>query len=286
MHVEECSQALLARWLPAIDEHRAGMCIDIGVGTFAFYCELFSRLGFKTAAVEPLPIDHVRKFSRVYGIRLLETCISEIDGTQTIYIGTYDGKELFDVSSLKQDWWGSSGRSKQVQSMTVATLLQTLSPERLTCVKIDVEGLEPVIIRQFAAIKNEWLPEIIVFEYGGGSTKEEGKEGWSAEGVAGTLECLEVLKQRGYDFSVMLDSAAGTAPRTFHLRTALLNPDDIFFPKGVYGNLLCARRAVLSETQLAEICNPYLDNAAAVPPLQLTENVLTKTFRKVAMRLL
>ena len=48
MKVEDCCQALLAQILPTVDPQRQGICIDVGVGTFAFYCELFAQLGFET----------------------------------------------------------------------------------------------------------------------------------------------------------------------------------------------------------------------------------------------
>lgn len=57
MNVEECCQALLAYTLSIVAQQRSHTCIDVGVGTFAFYCKLFAQLGFPTLAVEPLPID-------------------------------------------------------------------------------------------------------------------------------------------------------------------------------------------------------------------------------------
>ena len=64
MHVEECSQALLKQILPEVDSNRSGLAIDIGVGTFAFYCQLFDQLRFPTIAVEPLPNKQLRQLCR------------------------------------------------------------------------------------------------------------------------------------------------------------------------------------------------------------------------------
>ncbi len=60
MRVESCCQKLLEQLLPDLDPQRQGICIDVGVGTFAFYCELFARLGFSTVAIEPSPTDKLR----------------------------------------------------------------------------------------------------------------------------------------------------------------------------------------------------------------------------------
>ena len=38
MRVEACCQSLLAEILPEIDPKKEGYCIDVGAGTFAFYC--------------------------------------------------------------------------------------------------------------------------------------------------------------------------------------------------------------------------------------------------------
>ena len=56
MRVEACCQAVLTDLLPKIDPQRLGKCLDVGVGTFAFYCQKFAELGFEAIAVEPLPI--------------------------------------------------------------------------------------------------------------------------------------------------------------------------------------------------------------------------------------
>jgi uncharacterized UPF0146 family protein len=51
VRVEACCQALLEQILPAIDREKTGICLDVGVGTFAFYCKRFARLGFETVAI-------------------------------------------------------------------------------------------------------------------------------------------------------------------------------------------------------------------------------------------
>ena len=86
MRVEACCQRILSYVLPLVDEKREGICIDVGVGTFAFYCEMFSMLGFKPIAVEPLPVEGVRVLCQYDGITLIEACLSDVTGTQTIHL--------------------------------------------------------------------------------------------------------------------------------------------------------------------------------------------------------
>ena len=51
MRVEACCQAVLTDLLPKIDPQRLGKCLDVGVGTFAFYCQQFAELGFEAIEV-------------------------------------------------------------------------------------------------------------------------------------------------------------------------------------------------------------------------------------------
>ena len=194
MQVEDCCQALLSKILPTIDEQREGICLDIGVGTFAFYCEIFAKLGFKTVAVEPLPIDVLRQRCSHYGITLLEACVSEVSGRQTLHIGTFQGSENLNLSSLESDWWGSSAKTIQVQSLTLSQVLSSVDTKKVTCIKIDVEGAESRIIRQFISLSKSLLPNVVMFEYGGGGRKAAGQKGWSEKFASGTYECLQILK--------------------------------------------------------------------------------------------
>src|SRR5437870_7346733 len=138
MQVEECCQSLLAEILPAGDPNRTGVAIDIGVGTFAFYCELFNQIGFRSVAVEPVPNDNLREICRHGDIALVESCVSEIDGTADLFMGTFDGIENLNLNSMRPDWWGVTKRKRVVKSMRLATLLETINARRVTCLKLDV----------------------------------------------------------------------------------------------------------------------------------------------------
>jgi len=274
MHVEGCCQALLIRILHVADKKRTGVCIDVGVGTFAFFCELFARLGFQAVAVEPLPVNTLRRLCHRYGITLVESCLSDIDGVQTLHIGTFHGAENLNLCSLVPHWWGVSTKTQQVQSTTMSTLLSTINAETVTCLKLDVEGMESTIIRQFLAVPESLLPSVVMFEYGGGDNREGGRAGWSQEFLAGTIECLDVLKKCGYGFSIGIDSAPDTVERIFDLQSCNLTPDQFFHPHAIYGNIISLRGFVYPETEVKRICTAYRDNDSPAPALKLPYNHL------------
>ncbi|HBB33571.1 MAG TPA: methyltransferase [Cyanobacteria bacterium UBA8803] len=257
MRVEPCCQSLLARILPAVDEKKEGTCIDVGVGTFAFYCELFARLGFKTVAVEPLPVKKLRQICQRDNITLIEGCLSDINGNQNLHLGTFAGFGNRNFSSLSPDWFGSLQEVRQVQSMRLLNLLSMVQARTVTCLKLDIEGWESAVIRQFPELPSTLMPKIVMFEYGGGVSRQKGKGGWSAQFMKGTIECLAVLKACGYGFSIGIDLAAGTKERIFDLQSSTLEPDAIFYPNAIYGNIISFHGCHYPEDEIAKIATLY-----------------------------
>lgn len=257
MRVEACCQALLRALLPQIDPQHQGLCLDVGVGTFAFYCDLFAQLGFPTVAVEPLPTDKLKALCQRQPIQLLELCLSDQVGTQTLHLGEFAKVANSNFSSLSQDWFGASGNSQPVDTLDLATLLDRVSARQITAFKLDIEGWEPVVIRQFDALPDALLPELVMFEYGGGGRYDQGTQGWSEPFLAGTLDCLTILQRLGYDFTIMVDYAPGSRPKLFQLQGIDLERDRPFYPHSVYGNFICLRRHQFSDDEIQSICAPY-----------------------------
>jgi FkbM family methyltransferase len=269
MRVEACCQRILSYTLPLVDEERKGICIDVGVGTFAFYCEMFSMLGFKTIAVEPLPVDGVRVLCQYDGITLIEACLSDVNGTKTIHLGNVAAGLDSNYASLEPDWFGVSTETREVQSLTLSKLLLNLNAQKVTCLKLDIEGAESTVIAKFGELPKAWLPSVVMFEYGGWSTRATGENGWSPKFFSSTMECLNALKECGYGFSVMVDNALDTEARIFDLQSSNLDPDSIFYPNGGYGNILAFRNFNLSEEDLAKVCAPYYERSEATQPSQV-----------------
>lgn len=257
MRVEACCHALLEHLLPDLDPDRQGLCVDVGVGTFAFYCELFARLGFATVAIEPSPTNKLRALCQQYPIQLIEQCLSDRRGTQTLHMGQFANLANSNFSSLAVDWFGASSSTRLVPTLDLATLLSQVSTPYLTAFKLDIEGWESVVIKQFAELPSQHLPRVIMFEYGGGSSRTQGSKGWSPKFFGGTMTCLKILQQKGYAFSIMVDYVSGTQARVFDLQSLDLARESPFYSNGVYGNILCFYQTHFPPERIQRICAPY-----------------------------
>ena len=276
MRVEACCQRILSYVLPLIDEKREGICIDVGVGTFAFYCEMFSMLGFKTVAVEPLPVEGVRVLCQYDSITLIEACLSDVNGTKTIHLGNAAAGCDSNYASLESDWFGVSTETRKVQSLTLSKLLLNLNARKVTCLKLDIEGAESTVITKLEGLPKAWLPNIVMFEYGGGAgTKKTSQDGWSPKYLNATMECLRALKECGYNFSIMIDNALDTEARIFDLQSSNLEPDSIFYPNGGYGNIIAFRDFNIAQDEVAKVCAPYYEKSNPTDNSEANENLIT-----------
>ena len=275
MRVEACCQRILSYALPLVDEKREGICIDVGVGTFAFYCEMFSMLGFKTIAVEPLPVEGVRVLCQYDGITLIEACLSDVTGTRTIHLGNVAAGLDSNYASLESDWFGVSTETREIQSLTLSKLLLNLNAPKVTCLKLDIEGTESTVITKFCELPKAWLPSIVMFEYGGGDSRDKGQYGWSPKYLNATMECIRALKECGYNFSIMIDNMIGTEARIFELQSCNLEPDAIFYPNCGYGNIIAFRDFSIAQDEIAKICAPYYEKSPSIDDSVVNKNVIT-----------
>ncbi len=261
MQVEECCSALLELILPSIDKDRSGWAIDVGVGTFCFYCEQFAKLGFRTAAVEPLPVEELKNICSKLNIRLIETCLSDKNGTATLYKGTFQEEENLNLNSLRSDWWGVGKDPVEVKTSTLQSVLQHLDIKRISCLKLDVEGMEFSVIKQIAQLQAEQIPHLLMFEYGGGGTRRSGTGGWSADIFDETLESLNILANLGFDKTVLIDS--GTNIPYIHFMQTEKALEHYFLPEFIYGNIITSRVGIVSDEDIISCCLPYSQNKPA-----------------------
>jgi FkbM family methyltransferase len=275
MQVEECCSALLELILPAIDKDRSGWAIDVGVGTFCFYCERFARLGFRTAAVEPLPVEELKTRCTKLNIQLVETCLSDKNGTATLYKGTFREEENLNLNSLRNDWWGVGKEQVEVKTSTLQNVLQNLGIKRISCLKLDVEGMEFSVVRQIAELQDEQIPKLIMFEYGGGGTKQSGTGGWSADIFGETLQSLNILSNLGFEKTVLIDSGANFPH--IHLMQTEKDPERYFLPEFIYGNIVTSRVGMIADQDIISCCLPYIQAKSAT-----TQNENTTIRRKLS----
>lgn len=279
MLVELCCQALLRQILPAVDPKRTGLAIDIGVGTDDFYFQLFDQLRFKSIAVEPLPTDQVRQLCIDCNIKLVESCISDINGSVYLYIGKDDNNgENLNRSSMRSDWFGSSENARQVSSMSLPNLLASVDAHKVTCLKIDVEGMELAIIQKLQDLQKNLLPRVLMFEYGGGGKRESEQGGWSKEILEGTMKSLEIVRNLGYEKIILVDLAPDTEARLVNLQSLALEATAVFPPHSIYGNIIALRDVHYSESEIAAICKPYQGNRGQ-------ESLLRRVLRKMSMEI-
>ena len=271
MNVETCSQDLLEQIILEIDKKKTGMCIDVGVGTFAFYCEVFARCGFETVAVEPLPNDKLLKICQTHDINLIESCLSDTNDIQNLYMGKFAGFLNRNFSSLDPNWFGSSKNAKPVPSITLANLLDQLAVPEITCLKLDIEGWESVVIKQLTELPESSLPKVIMFEYGGGGNRQSNQAGWSSQFLNATKDCLSILKNCGYGFSIIIDFAPNAKELIFDLQASDLNLDRIFQSNAIYGNIISCRNFHPKEVDMSKICASYYDGfiSRLIKPLVL-----------------
>jgi FkbM family methyltransferase len=262
MRVEACCQFLLKELLPNIDPNREGVCLDVGVGSFAFYCNLFSKLGFSSVAVEPSPNWKLRRICQRRSIQLLEYCLSDRNGTQTLYLGRFASLANGNFNSLESEWFASSKKTKIVSTINLLELLRITATSKITCLKLDIEGWEIVVMEQLKALSSSQLPQVIMFEYGGGCRRYQGKKGWSPKFLTGTMKCLETLQKCGYGFSILIDYAPDATTKTFNLQSQDLDPDQIFLNNAVYGNIITFYCDDYSESAIAPKTHRIEDSIA------------------------
>ena len=207
MDVEKTLLSQIPTLLKLYDKDRKGTVLDIGVGTHNFYFELFAKCKYNVIAVEPLPTDEVKRLTKKNNVNLVEACLLDRNGITEIYSGVFNSQECLDVSSVNSDWWGIdiNSKTKNVKAITLNSLIESFSIEGITYFKVDTEGAEYTIIRQFEDLEEYLHPKVIEFEYGGGGTKVSRKGGWSKKYLSDTNNCIKLLYQIGYKYILLFE---------------------------------------------------------------------------------
>ncbi len=226
---EQLTDALLETLLPKVDPERAGTFVEIGCGTGNFSFVMARRLGYKAIATDPVPTAQCAAAAEIAGVSIFAYAIWERNGFAVMHLHDTDPN----FASMLPDW-NVGNRAKHVQTKTLHTwLVRRPKLESVVCLKLDVEGAENIILRQLKDLPASLLPKIVVFEYGGGGNRSEGKGGWTEEHFANTQECRAILHDLGYIILDRLDSNLGP----------LMSPcyNELFPPESHYGNLIFAK---------------------------------------------
>lgn len=223
----------------------AGSCrdsafVEVGLGSADWSFQWARRLGFPCLAVEPMPIPALLAACQEHGVTLVETALGRNSGTARIYHGELSGHAIPDTSSLRPDWWAVGSRFSEVPVMTLAALVEASRLERIVCLKVDVEGAEWEVLSGLAEVPARSLPEVVAFEYGGGGRRSDGRGGWRPETWVHTVECLELLRVKGYQWGMLCERVL-PVPRLFGTQEAAIRAGEIFPARAEVGNVILSR---------------------------------------------
>lgn len=242
MDVERYILSIIPNMLKFYDPNKNGAAIDVGVGNFNFYCEVFAKQGYRTLAVEPLPSEQLNTLLSKQNIELVESCLLDKNGNIEIFSGIFNGNDNVNISSVNKDWWGVNDKSQKkiVPCVTLPDFIDKYKLNNISYFKIDTEGAEYSIIKQFSSVKNVLHPKIIEFEYGGGGQKKNQSGGWNDKYYTSTIDCIKSLYKIGYKYLVILERENNT-PLFFKLNNNI-DLNSIFKPNYVYGNILMFKK--------------------------------------------
>lgn len=239
MDIEILTDLLTKKILLQTDVECNGGFVEIGLGNINFSFIWAQKLGFACYAVEPLPSAHLKEQARKHKVELTEAAIAEASGQVPIHIGSLDGMNVSDISSLHPDWWGGGSETKMVPSMSFKDYITQKEIQKISCLKVDTEGSELSVIASLPSIQNQQLPQLIVFEYGGGGTRLRQEGGWKPKFFQNTLACLRTLKSLKYTSVVVVEQNSDQV-RAFEL-AAVDDLERIFPIDAEVGNVICTR---------------------------------------------
>lgn len=222
----------------ALDPDRSGWAIDAGVGHFDFYCEWMQQLGYPTLAIEPVLSLQAADVCRQYGIPLIEAALSDRDGIATLYSAPER-----DLRSL-ETMWGGMVPTQAVRCLTLQTLIDMHLMERITALKLDIEGGEPAVIATLPDLDTNHLPLVIGFEWGGEWPAKTERGAWSLDQRQRVDASLELLQSLGYQRGLLIGAGNGLFLRPFE--TGVIPHH--FEPDDNWGNAVLTRGEVGIDT--------------------------------------
>jgi FkbM family methyltransferase len=246
MNTELVTDLMIQDLLKHLDTNRQGAFIEVGLGNVNYGFLWATKLGFKCYGVEPLPSVFLQNMAKMQHVDLTEAAISKVTGEMPIYIGNMHDRVLSDISSLHPDWWGAGDKTKMIRSLNLVDFLKHKSIGAISCLKIDTEGSELLVISELFTLQLSQLPQIIVFEYGGGGIKSRQEGAWKRKFFNNTLECLDIVKRLGYSVAIVIEQNADLVKR-FDL-SLLSNFEDMFLDEARVGNILCSRTNITART--------------------------------------
>lgn len=222
-----------------IDPQHDGWFIDVGIGDSDYYFEWAHNFGYRALAVEPLPSPAVVESCQQRGVPLFEGVLAASNGTARLYRNSW-------INSLTPQLWDDMAFLCEVPSLSYLLLVERHELERVTALKLDVEGAEWSVISQLE--KTDVLPGIISFEFGGVLERRERRGAWSQAAVDNTMRCVKTLWELDYNVGIKIEATStglGISP---------VNPvaGIRFEDNAVWGNIISMRKQFVNLAAFAE----------------------------------
>lgn len=248
--VERYTWNCMRHLMTTLDPNREGWCIDAGVGHFDFYFEWMHQLGYPTLAIEPVwsddasriihnAVDAIPALYAVEGALVGELYVDERQGAQR---PIYEARER-DLRSLER-FWGGMEVGARVAVFTLPYLIEVYSIQRITALKLDIEGAEPDVIESLRVMPANLLPAIISFEWGGEHPAKTERGAWHPSQRQRVTDSFTLLGDLGYARGLLIGSGD-----SFILRP--IDGDALppyFEPDDNWGNAILTRADVPMET--------------------------------------
>lgn len=246
MHdVERLTWACVSRAMQEIDPDRQGWAIDAGLGRGDYYCEWAHNLGYRSLGIEPEPTETAVHACEVSHIPLVKAALSDRDGTAMLYHAP-----TRDLRSLDGNLWGGMTASVEVEEVSLATLIYRHEMQRITLLKLDIEGTEPDVLLTLPDLPKDLLPSVLCFEWGGEGEMKFLAGPWHPVHLLRVHRAFDLLKTLGYGDGVLIgEGSDGLLVRPFAGQPR-------FSPTDNWGNAVLTRceigSARLCEWALAE----------------------------------
>lgn len=167
----------------------AGICIDVGIGEQDFYFEWFANMGYKTVAIDPVASEYVEQLCNQSHVTLYRVALGQGVGVDSLHY-THDGQ----IRSLLPVW--GADWTQDTNTMSLPELWTMLGEPQIAALKLDIEGMEPAIIRQLPAIDS--VPCVLAFEIGGLYPFSTGAGRWQDDAWNEVMEAIATLWELGY----------------------------------------------------------------------------------------
>lgn len=244
MHdVERITWDIVNRMMQEVDPDRAGWAVDAGLGQGDYYCEWTHNMGYQSIAIEPAPTKDAMTACKASHIKLVSAALGAEDGSATLYSAPQR-----DLRSLHGDLWGGMDDAGQVLVLSLPTLLRQYGIDKVTLLKLDIEGAEPDVLSTLPELSDAQLPEIVCFEFGGEGIAGSQRGPWATEHQHKVGLVTQMLRKLGYKWGVLVGSGDSLFVRR-------MNGKSNFCPADNWGNAIMSRYTPSDDvTQEIHLC--------------------------------